>query len=320
MISFIIIARNEAKYLSKCFNSIVATIEQNRLRKYEIIYIDSNSEENNIEIAKSFPQIRIYQLTADYNAAIARNLGAEKSTGEVLFFVDGDMEISGEFLEKIYSDERGLKYDFVSGDFLNINYDYTGNYLNEELYFQNNKVLIQYEVGGLFLIRRKYWFLVNGMRNIFRKSQDIDLALRLAGKNIFLTRLPFIAAYHHTISYRDYKRKWEMIFNKNNLYSRSLLYRYNIFNIYIFKRIIKHDYTMIFLLLALVFAFIFKYLIISLVIYISVVFYRSLKNSSKIIMLLENILYYLLRDALTILGLFLFFPKTPKNIKYNFIK
>jgi len=41
-----------------------------------------------------------------------------------LFFIDGDMEIQSNFLEKVYNEEIGLKFDFVSGDFLNINFDY----------------------------------------------------------------------------------------------------------------------------------------------------------------------------------------------------
>lgn len=317
MISFIVIGRNEAKYLSKCFNSIITTIEQNNLRNYEIIYVDSNSEDNNIEISKSFLQIKIYQLTADYNAAIARNLGAEKSTGDILFFIDGDMEIESEFLEKVYSEEIGLKYNFVSGDFLNINYDYSGKYLNKERYFKNQKVLTQFEVGGLFLIKREYWYSVGGMKNIFKRSQDIDFALRLAKKDIFLKRLPLIAAFHHTISYRDYKRKWEMIVNKCELFSRSLLYRMNVLNRFTYKRILFHDYSLVTLLLALLMIFLFDISAVIFLSYFIVIMYRSVKNKGSI---LNNILYYIIRDIQVTMGFILFFPKEPKNINYVVIK
>ena len=89
MISFIIIGRNEGQKLTKCFESVLNTIEFNSLRDYEVIYVDSNSTDDSIERAKKFNNIKIFRLTRDVNAAIARNLGVEKSKGDVLFFILG---------------------------------------------------------------------------------------------------------------------------------------------------------------------------------------------------------------------------------------
>ena len=123
MISFIIIGRNEGWKLTKCFESIFQTIEHNNLTHYEVIYIDSDSTDDSIERAKKFNQIKIFQLTADYNAAIARNVGAKEAKGDVLFFIDGDMEIIREFLPKVYSVKNGLMEDFVWGNWINYFYD-----------------------------------------------------------------------------------------------------------------------------------------------------------------------------------------------------
>ena len=320
MISFIIIGRNEGCKLKKCFDSVCKTIEYNQLKEYEVIYVDSKSEDNSIEIAKSFQQIKIFQLTADYNAAIARNLGVEKAEGEVIFFIDGDMEIQASFLKEIYDEERSLKYDFVSGDFLDKYYDYNGNLIDEKKYFNNSRIIVQQEVGGLFLLKKEIWQRAGGMRNIFKRSQDIDLALRLAKKKIFLMRLPTVAAHHHTISYRNHKRKWLMIFNLGELFGRSLLYRKNCSNKYSYKRALKNDYSMVILLLSFLSLFILDYLIISFSIYLAVIAYRSFKYSNKTRSFVENVFYYSVRDIITILGFLFFFPKSPQNIHYKIIQ
>ena len=89
MISFIIIGRNEGWKLKKCILSVITTIQVNKLQKYDIIYVDSKSSDNSIEIAKEFKQVKVYKITGDTNAAIARNIGASEAKGEYFFFIDG---------------------------------------------------------------------------------------------------------------------------------------------------------------------------------------------------------------------------------------
>jgi len=50
MIGFIIIGKNEGPKLVKCINSIKRTIDHNGIGEYEIIYVDSNSTDNSIEL------------------------------------------------------------------------------------------------------------------------------------------------------------------------------------------------------------------------------------------------------------------------------
>lgn len=98
MISFIVIGKNEAKTLNQCFKSIFKTVEYNNLNEYEINYVGSDSTDTSIEIAMQFKGIRIFKITGVCNAAIGRNIGAKESKGDVLYFIDGDMEIMPNFL------------------------------------------------------------------------------------------------------------------------------------------------------------------------------------------------------------------------------
>lgn len=93
MISFIIIGRNEGWRLEKCFTSVFKTIKKDNIESFEVIYVDSKSTDNSVNVAKSYEEIKVFQIVGVCNAAIARNVGAKEAKGDILFFIDGDMEI-----------------------------------------------------------------------------------------------------------------------------------------------------------------------------------------------------------------------------------
>src|SRR6476661_3072924 len=115
MISFIIIGKNEEKNLTRCINRVIETINYNALAEYEIIYVDSNSTDNSIAVVERFPLVRILKVTGYCSVAIGRNVGAEEAKGDILYFLDADMEICPDFLTDILDEQQNLKYDLVSG-------------------------------------------------------------------------------------------------------------------------------------------------------------------------------------------------------------
>ena len=305
MISFIIIGRNEGWKLNKCLVSVFQTIKQNTLSKYEVIYVDSKSTDDSLKRAKNFPELKIFQLTGDINAAIARNVGAKESKGDILFFIDGDMEIIPGFLPLVYSEEKGLIQDFVSGNWVNYFYDQSANFISKEKYQNAKQDSIEKVTGGLFLIKNNIWKDIHGMNPVFKKSQDIDLGLRLAKRNIFLLRKKETAAKHHTISYLDNNRMWKDLFSFNHLYGRSLLYRRHIFNKQIYSRLLRNDYTLL-LLVGVSLLVVFMHSVIIFLLYFLAVLYRG-----KFIF--SRFAYLIIRDLSVLLGLFLFWPKKNLN-------
>jgi len=97
MISVILAVYNEDKYIKKCLNSLSAQKGVN----FEVIVVDDGSRISAIS----------YQLSAISNfhffkikhsgTAKARNFGAAKARGEILVFLDGDMEFEKNFLKKL---------------------------------------------------------------------------------------------------------------------------------------------------------------------------------------------------------------------------
>lgn len=147
MISFIVIGRNEEKNIKLCLTSIFNTIKFNNFKKYEVIYVDSNSSDCTIKIVKQFEDVKIIKIINIYNAAIARNLGANNTKGDLFFYIDGDMELNPKFLSYVYNNHRGLIDDFVTGSVIDV-------YLEKDLPFKNVKKVLRdedsYAFGGIF--------------------------------------------------------------------------------------------------------------------------------------------------------------------------
>lgn len=93
MLSIIIPTLNEEKYLPKLLESV----KKNKLRNYEIIVADTDSKDDTKKIAKRFG----CRITKGGNQpGIARNNGAKKAKGDLLFFMDADCTVGNQFFNK----------------------------------------------------------------------------------------------------------------------------------------------------------------------------------------------------------------------------
>lgn len=311
MISFIVIGRNEGWKLSKSLQSVCDTIEINEFVNFEIIYVDSDSNDDSIDRAKKFIDVNIFKLSGDLNAGIARNVGANESKGDVLFFIDGDMEIQPEFLKLVYSEEQGLIHDFVSGNYVNYYYDFSDEYLRKRNYKEMKTDSYEKVTGGFFLINKESWDLVGGINERFKISEDVDIGLRLAKKGVFLLRKKEIGVIHHTIDYLDKKRMWKDFMGMNHIYGRSYLYRKNIYNKYMYHRLLRNDYTMLLLVFSVICFIIFSLMDHSFIGYsVVILFLITLIIRGRFS--LRFITYLFLRDLTVLLGFFIFHPKKNK--------
>lgn len=313
-ISFIVIGRNEGWKLVKCLESIRFTIEKNVITDAEIIYVDSQSTDDSINNALSFKEVKVFFITGVYNAAIARNIGAKEATGDTLFFIDGDMEIKADFLPVVYDlKTKKLKYDFVSGQWINYNYNKDGILIDREEYNSERfSDKISARTGGLFLIKRKLWEDVAGMKNKMRRSQDLDIALRLAKRGVFLLRKKELLAIHHTVPYNDKKRIWHLLFSGANLY-RIVLLRENFFNKHEWALFLRGNYTFIILILCLFLTIFYSNAIYLLFYLISIIVRTFARGEKSMRFLLTNLLYFPIYEVSLLFGFFFFWPKNHKE-------
>ena len=273
MISFIIIGKNEGWRLQKCLQSISYVVEQDAIANYEIIYVDSQSTDNSIELAKQYGA-KTFLIRGECNAAIARNIGAQEAIGDILFFIDGDMELFPGFLPKVLNENGKLKYPFMSGIFNDIVHDLDWNYLHTS---RRHKIqegdadAIETTTGGLFLINHSLWDEVGGMDTRFKRSQDYDLGLRLSQMGYSLHRKAILLANHYM---RQYTIRNDYV---GNVKYTALLLRKHWNNIDYLKIFLKQQYTTVLLLISIILSFVSPWFLFF---YVGAISYKNLKQKN----------------------------------------
>ena len=252
MISFIIIGKNEGWRLEKCLQSVVSIVKQDKISDYEIIYVDSRSTDNSLELAKKY-EAKVFLITGECNAAIARNIGAKEAIGDILFFIDGDMELFHGFLPKVLIENDRLEYPFISGIFNDIVHDLDWNYLHTSRRHklqEGDAEAVQTTTGGLFIIEHSLWKQMKGMDTRLRMGEDYDIGLRLTKLGIPLHRKAILLANHYM---RQYSMRDDYVISVKYT---ALLLRKHWNNVNYLKIFIKQQYTTILLLLSIVLSFV----------------------------------------------------------------
>jgi len=99
-VSVIIPAYNAAKTLSRCLNSVLH--QDYPADNVDIHIINDGSTDNTTAVLRelSLPDnFHIISHTANRGLAAARNTGIKNATGEIIIFLDADMEIPSDFIE-----------------------------------------------------------------------------------------------------------------------------------------------------------------------------------------------------------------------------
>jgi Glycosyltransferases involved in cell wall biogenesis len=96
LVSAVIPVYNGKKTVGDCLESVFNSDYKN----FEVIVVDDKSTDNSLEIISKFP-CKVIKVNNNVGAAAARNRGAEASRGEVLFFLDSDIVIEKDTLDKI---------------------------------------------------------------------------------------------------------------------------------------------------------------------------------------------------------------------------
>lgn len=273
MISFIIIGKNEGWRLEKCLQSIVSIVKQDKIANHEVIYVDSRSTDDSIELAKQYGA-KAFLITGECNAAIARNIGAREAMGDILFFIDGDMELFSGFLPKVLTQDGRLEYPFISGIFNDIIHDMDWNYLHTSRRHklqEGDADSVETTTGGLFLIEHSLWDKVGGMDTRFKRSQDYDLGLRLSQMGYPLHRKAILLANHYM---RQYTIRNDYV---GNVKYTALLLRKHWNNIDYLKIFIKQQYTTVLLLISIILLFVSSW---SLFLYVGAISYKNLKQKN----------------------------------------
>jgi glycosyltransferase involved in cell wall biosynthesis len=311
MISFIVIGRNESWRLEKCLASIRKTATKELNITFELIYVDSQSVDDSISLSKQFTD-KTLLITGVCNAAIGRNIGAKEAKGEILFFLDGDMELREGVLSSILTDKGQLTYPFVSGVEYDYLYDYNWNLKEKRIRrkFIEGEDVYKPTTGGLFVIEKKLWDEVGGMDNRFFRSQDMDFGFRMSAKGIPLLRKGQLWVNHYTVFYAVRNHALSTV-----KYS-ALLLRKHFFNKTVQISVSKNNYSSYLLAFTLIFALCLDYPLglFALIPYLLTICYRTMttrKRTAVELSLFKTAINRITKDILFIYSFLTFYPSKP---------
>lgn len=310
MISFIVIGKNESWRLVKCFQAVLDLVSYNKLKDFEIIYVDSDSTDNSISEAISNKVNKIIKITGSMNAAVARNAGASVAQGDILFFLDGDIEIKPFSLSTLFNEKNLLKYNYIAGYLDDINYDNNWNFINQcprHYRIKPQDRTIATAGGAIVILNKALWIKYNGMDECLRVNEDRDLFLRMAKDGILGMRIAHIMGLHHTIPYHNNQRAWSMLHSGVYLF-KGYMIRKHWLNFYFLKKFVKEDYSSLFFLISLLLIPISWYFIF--LPFVSIA-YKSRKGSGSIRGYLNLFLFRVIQDMITILSVLFFYPHKP---------
>ncbi len=93
-ISSVILAKNEEKNISRCIESQLECIDE------IIVLVDKSSNDNTLEIIKSFPKVK-YEITEWQGYAKTKQYGVNKAENDWIFWIDADEVITDELCDEL---------------------------------------------------------------------------------------------------------------------------------------------------------------------------------------------------------------------------
>lgn len=179
-LSIIIPCKNEEKYIGKLLESLT---KESLPSGTEIIIADANSTDDTFAIIHSYmDRDRLpIQIIEGGLPSVGRNLGAKKSTGDILLFLDSDCYFKEPGI--INSSLKKMDNNELVGCLLNIE----NNLLVRVIYFFCNMVirLSKYDkpfvVGTYMMIKRGAFERVGGFDESLMHCEDYFLSKEISG-------------------------------------------------------------------------------------------------------------------------------------------
>lgn len=205
-VSVIVPVYNVSEYIERCWDSI----RNQTYKNIEVLFVDDCGTDDSVAklegylAAEDTVDARILHHSRNRGLSAARNTGLEAATGEYVYFLDSDDDITEDCIESLVSPLTEKKYDFVVGDYSVVgDGGYSPLSLSTGAVETQEEVLRAYAAGEWYvmawnkLCRRD--FLVGN--NLFFKEglihEDVLWTFKLACKsnNMYVVKRPLYNYY-----------------------------------------------------------------------------------------------------------------------------
>lgn len=243
-LSFIVLNYKSEEYLKKCLISIMKKAIE---LEYEIIVVNNDEKKlNALEIyfwdyPEFFQKIQIIEINENVGFSRANNIGARKSVGEYLCFINPDTEIISQDIKKILDEFRInqrvgiigpkiLKNSVVQpwsvGAEMNIREilrSKMGYAKSKALWSSPKKIKVDWVSGACMFVRKNIFDKIGGFdENFFLYYEDVDLCRRIRLENREVIYFPFFEIIHleGKSSSKKYSQKLEYFKSQDYYYKK----------------------------------------------------------------------------------------------------
>lgn len=189
--SVIIPCLNEEHYLP----TLLTNLNSQTFTDFETIVVDGRSTDKTAAVVKEFPSRYPLRLisTSTRNASFQRNLGAQKSHGQILIFFDADTQIPKNYLQKVK-----IGYEKYRPHFLTTYIRVDSQNPSEKLFAVFSNLIIEagklfktpFSFGAMQSVKRGAFFDVGGYDSKTKFAEDSQLFQKLYDYNYKYTILP----------------------------------------------------------------------------------------------------------------------------------
>jgi len=171
-ISVIIPAYNEEAYLPHLLEDLKAQT----FRDFEVIVADAGSSDRTRDLASQLGA----KVVDGGLPGPGRNRGAEKARGEFFFFIDSDIRLETDFLEKAREEIESRFLDLATCEFIPLSDLLIDKVLHEtaNLYIKINQYSNPHAGGFCLIISRRLFRRIGGFDETLKLAEDHDLVKR----------------------------------------------------------------------------------------------------------------------------------------------
>ena len=184
-ISVVIPSYNTDQTIEKTLTKLEA---QKTELNYEIIVVDCSSHERVTEKCTPFKHTSCIKVAKRFNPGEGRNIGAKAAKGSLLIFVDSDVQIANDVLEKAWDHYQAGAKIFGGALELNLQEDSSSAAYLEHFFFNHESQASRPEcersnLSSAFMCFERSLFIGSGGFKDIPRMQDTELTERLKRDN-----------------------------------------------------------------------------------------------------------------------------------------
>lgn len=195
-LSVIIPVRNGSPTIGRCLNAVLQE------RPLEIIVVNDGSTDDTARLLEDFP-VTLLNFAQSGGPARARNLGARHATGDILVFIDADVEVHAGVLSAVaalFSSREEVQAVFGSYDDTPDHGSAVSRYKNllHHYVHQHGSRTATTFWAGLGAVRRETYLRLGGLNEAYTRPsvEDIEFGFRLSEAGLLCELHPELLGKH----------------------------------------------------------------------------------------------------------------------------